>query len=154
MRGQRAGPADSPNEEREVLLVEQGDVGRAMVNEDLDLVAEDVDEADEDEGIGDEGRPGQLLDVADQGEGCGRAVALASAGRPRSRGKHATLTQEDDELGHDQVGNRDVSVAVGHGHEERLQVLRLSRRSLPRVSARSREGQAKAGERGRTTKMV
>lgn len=44
-----------------------------MVNEDLDLVAEDVDEADEDEGIRDEGRPGQLLDVADQGEGCGRA---------------------------------------------------------------------------------
>lgn len=84
----------------------------------------------------------------------GARVALASAGRPRPRGKHATLTQEDDELGHDQVGNRDVSVAVGHGHEERLQVLRLSRRSLSRVSARSREGQDRADERGRTTKMV
>lgn len=67
---QLAGRTDVPDEEREVLGVEHLDVGKAVVGEDLDLVREDVDEAEEDKGVRDERSSRKLLNVADHGKGC------------------------------------------------------------------------------------
>jgi len=90
--------ADAPDEERKVLAVEEDDVGGAMVDEDLDLVAEDVDEPDEDEGIGDECRAGQLLDVTDECESCRAGEGKGQSGS--GRGGTGRRWREEGELTH------------------------------------------------------
>lgn len=62
---------DGPDQKREILRVEQLDVRDAPLPEEGDLVRKYVDQTDDDKDVGDEGRAGQLLDVADQRKGYG-----------------------------------------------------------------------------------
>lgn len=112
---------NGPDQEREVLRVEELDVGDASLREEGDLVRKDVDQPDDDEDVGDERCSGQLLDVADQGKRCETVPSALGFFR-----KGEELTQEDDGLRRDEERNRDVGPAVRDGQEERLQILRLS----------------------------
>lgn len=89
------------DEEGPALVVEHDDVGDAVGRQRDDVVVEQVGEADEDEGVGDEGREAELANVAQQGKG-----------------------EEDDHLHENQVRDADGRFAVGDGLDKGLQVLR------------------------------
>lgn len=99
-----------PDQQWEVLRVEQGNLGHSHFLENGNLIGEDVDEAKEDEGVGDEGRSGELLNVADHGEGWFTASCTGrrKSGRQRMKKSERSEREEREER---EVGERTVSSA-------------------------------------------
>lgn len=111
VKGKGRSCAHAPDQEREILRVEQLDVGDSALGEQGNLVREDVDQTDDDKHVSDQGRARQFLDVADQGESCCVPVSvsrpvpsglLLRAARSVERYNQEKLTQEDDGLGGDE----------------------------------------------------
>ena len=92
---------DEPNEEREISGVEQLDIRDTPLGNELNLATKDVDQPNEDKGIGNERSRTELRQIPDQSEG-----------------------QEDHQLHEDEVLHRDQLQAVRDPQNKGLQVLR------------------------------
>ncbi|MCO5555130.1 hypothetical protein L7F22_008671 [Adiantum nelumboides] len=91
---------DGTGDRWETLGVEVDDVGEAVLRHLADLEAEEVDDAEEDKQVSDEGRRRELGDAPDEGEG-----------------------QEEEHLRDNEPDGGDQRAAVGDGEHKRLQVL-------------------------------